>query len=434
MVGVGASRQSLGGAGSSASALDDLEEIVDGLAALVKAESPVVAIPLAQKVQRVFEAIELAKIAELKRSGASDRDARRRASAGGTRSKKAASRASKRADAVDANPGLADDVEKGELGEEQLDAIASASAKSGGDAAVDTELIDEVKGSPADDAGKITSRWLEERNDENGTKSRYDRQRERRGVRFGFDPASGCESFTGQGDRESIEELKKAVKARADELYRLDGGRDVPAGKHPRTHAQRMFDALCQLLTGGAANAGSTAKSGSSGGSGGVRAMLHVAVTVDDAAADEIRAATVGGEGYLPASVVERYGCDAMIAGTVFGQQGEVLWHGREKRHATPAQMSALIARDGGCVMCGADPSRCEAHHLVPWNAPGRGETNVEDMALVCTDDHHWLHGEQLTLYWQLGPPDAGGERNRVWSTRPATADEVAPRKHQRAA
>ncbi|MDW3178880.1 MAG: DUF222 domain-containing protein [Acidimicrobiia bacterium] len=434
MVGVGASRQSLGGAGSSASALDDLEEIVDGLAALVKAESPVVAIPWAQKVQRVFEAIELAKIAELKRSGASDRDTRRRASAGGTRSKKAASRASKRADAVDANPGLADDVEKGELGEEQLDAIASASAKSGGDAAVDTELIDEVKGSPADDAGKITSRWLEERNDENGTKSRYDRQRERRGVRFGFDPASGCESFTGQGDRESIEELKKAVKARADELYRLDGGRDVPAGKHPRTHAQRMFDALCQLLTGGAANAGSTAKRGSSGGSGGVRAMLHVAVTVDDAAADEIRAATVGGEGYLPASVVERYGCDAMIAGTVFGQQGEVLWHGREKRHATPAQMSALIARDGGCVMCGADPSRCEAHHLVPWNAPGRGETNVEDMALVCTDDHHWLHGEQLTLYWQLGPPDAGGERNRVWSTRSATADEVAPRKHQRAA
>ncbi len=431
MVGVGASRQPDGGAGDAgASARTDLDEIIDGLAALVKAEAPIVAIPLAQKVQRVFEAIELAKIAEHKRSGASDRDTRRKASAGGTRSKKSASRTTKRADAVDANPELANDVEKGELGEEQLDAIAAASDKSDGDAAKDEDLIDEVKGAPADDAGKITSRWLERRDDENGTKSRYERQRERRAVRFGYEPGSQCEAATAQGDRESIEEMKRAVKARADELYRLDGGRDVPAGKHPRTHAQRMFDAFHQLVMGGAAT---SKRSTGSGSSCAVRTMLHVNITVDDEAADEIRAATVGGEGYLPATVLERYGCGAMVAGTVFSQCGEVLWHGREKRHATPSQMSALIARDGGCVKCGADPSRCEAHHVVPWNAPGRGETNVEDMALVCIDDHHWLHQEQLTLYWQLGPPDAGGEQKRVWSTRPATPNEVAP-KHRRAA
>ncbi len=312
MVEVGASRQPDGSAGDiTASGLGELEEIVNGLAALVKSASPTSAIPFSQKVQRVFEAIELAKIAEHKRSGASDRDIRRKASAGGTRSKKAASRASKRADAVDANSALADDVEKGELGEEQLDAIASASGKSDGDAANDEKLIDEVKSAPADDAVKITSRWLERRDDENGTKSRYKRQRERRGVRFGYDPASQCETATTQGDRESIGEMKKAVKARADALYRLDGGRDVPAHKHPRTHAQRMFDALHQLLTGSATSGGSTGKA-SAGGRGGVRTMLHVAVTVDDAAADEIRAATVGGEGYLPASVLERYGCESM--------------------------------------------------------------------------------------------------------------------------
>jgi hypothetical protein len=441
MVKLGASRHPEGSAVDvTASGLGELQEIVDGLAALVKAASPTSAIPFSQRVQRVFEAIELAKIAEHKRSGASDRDTRRRASAGGTRSKKAASRASKRADAVDANPALADDVEKGELGEEQLDAIASASGKSDGDAANDEELIDEVKSAPADDAGKITSRWLERRDDENGTKSRYKRQRERRSVRFGYDPALQCETATGQGDRESIEEMKKAVKARADELYRLDGGRDVPAHKHPRTHAQRMFDAFYQLVMGGAATGApnSTGRSGSgraSGGSGGgVRSMLHVTLTVDDAATDQIRAATVGGGGYLPAIVLDRYGCGSILAGTVFSQRGEVLWHGREKRHATPAQMSTLIARDGGCVVCQADPSRCEAHHVVPWNAPGRGETNVEDMALVCTDDHHWLHEEQLTLYWQLGPPDPHtGEQKRVWSTRPAAPNEVAP-KHHRAA
>jgi hypothetical protein len=162
--------------------------------------------------------------------------------------------------------------------------------------------------------------------------------------------------------------------------------------------------------------------------------MLHVTLAVDDADAGEIRAATVGGEGYLPATVLDRYGCGSILAGTVFSQCGEVLWHGREKRHATPAQMTALIARDGGCVICQADPSRCEAHHVLPWNAPDRGETNVEDMALVCSDDHHWLHEEQLTLYWQLGPPDPDtGERKRVWSTRAATPNEVAPKHHQAA-
>ncbi len=440
MVGVGDSRQSACGAG--ASGLDELDEIVDGLAKLVKAASPSLAIPFSQNVQRVFAAIELAKIAEHKRSGASDRDTRRKAAAGGTRSKKAASRTSKRADAVDVNPALANDVENGELGEEQLDAIAAASDKSDGDAANDAELIDEVKGAPADEAGKITSRWLERRDDENGTKSRYDRQRERRSVRFGYDPASRCESVTGVGDRETIDDMKKAVKARADELYRLDGGRDVPAGKHPRTHAQRMFDAFHQLIMGGAATGsnGSRATRTPTGdgqtpsaGGGSVRTMLHVNIIVDDRAADDIRAATLGGEGYLPATVLERYGCDATVAGTVFSRSGDVLWHGREKRHATPAQTSALIARDGGCVLCGADPSRCQAHHVMPWTAPGRGETNVEDMALVCTDDHHWLHDEQLTLYWQLGPPDAGGKRKRVWSTRPATPNEIAA-KHRRAA
>ena len=390
---------------------------------LISALPADVALPLAQVFQQKFAAIELDKTAEMKRSGASDRSIRKQASAGGTRSKKSANRAARRADAVNANPTLANDVGTGDLGEEQLDAIAQASEKTGGDAANDTELIDEVKNSPADEANKITSRWLERRDDDNGSKTRYERQRAKRKLTFGYDAVTGCETMLAQGDRETIGAIRKIVDLRCDDLYRKDGGRDLPNEQHPRTRGQRMFDALHQLAT----------ETGSATSSGGgrtktppVRSMLHIVVTVDDLARDQIKATCVGGEGLLPESVLERLGCDATIAGTVFSQQGEALWHGRFHRHATPAQFAALIARDQGCVVCGADPSRCEAHHLTPWTAPARGRTNVDEMALVCTDDHHWIHEEQLTLYWQLGPPDpATGNRPRVWSTRPATPEET---------
>jgi hypothetical protein len=431
MVGVGAdprvkrrSRTEFGGGiGFDAARAADAEALAEKSLTLLASLPPELAVPLAQKMQQRFASIELEKTAELKRSGASDRKVRSQASAGGTRTKKAASRASKRADAVNANPSLAEDVGNGELGEEQLDAIAHAAEKTGGDAANDTELLEEVKGSPADEANKITSRWLERRDDDNGTKTRYERQREKRKLTFGYDPVTGCETMLAQGDRETIAAIRKVVGLRGNELYRKDGGRDLPNEQHPRTRGQRTFDALHQLIT---ESGGTTSGSQNRTKAPPVRSMIHLVLTVDDLARDQIQATCVGGEGLLPESVLDRFGCHATIAGTVFSQQGETLWHGRFQRHATPAQFAALVARDQGCVVCGTDPERCEAHHLKPWTAPVKGRTDIDEMALVCTDDHHWIHEEQLTLYWQLGPPDpATGNRPRVWSTRPATPEET---------
>ena len=446
MVGVGTSQQS-NSASSSGSPLADLHEIRAGLATLTAGLAPDLAVPFAQQVQREFAALECLKIAEMKAAGASERETRNTASAGGTRSKKSANRADRRAEATKTNPGLADDIAAGTLGEEQMDAIASAADKTNGEAATDSSLINNIKNSPADDAGKIASRWLEERDDPSGTESRYKRQRARRSVRFGLDPKTGCESMTALGDRESINELRKLLEARANELYKNDGGREVPKQKHPRTHAQRMYDALCGLLgnSGRLGNSGAATPDPAEPTPGttttavseptsapAVRNMMHVSITVDDDSAAQIRAATVDGKGYLPQSVLEKYACSTMIGGTVFSESGEVLWFGRTRRHATPAQFAALIARDGGCVKCGAAPSRCEAHHVLPFNAPAQGETNIDELALVCSDDHRWIHEQHLTLYWQLGPPDPEtGQRNRVWLTRPATAEEIAPERSQ---
>ena len=396
----------------------------------------------AQRAQGVFNAAELSILADMKRSGTSERDARKKATAGGTRTKNEAARKKKQSDAVDKNADLANDLASGELGSEQLDAIANAAEKSNGDAATDNSLIDEIKNSNADEAGRIASRWIERRNDD-GTKSRHERQREKRKVWFGYDPASGCEAMNAHGDNESMSDIKRRVKELANELYLKDGGRDLPDDQHPRTHAQRMYDAFHQLVTGNAHTsttmAGTTkshdGRPASTPGSTSPRNMMHTFFTVDDEDAATIRAHAPQGNGYLPDHIIAKYSCDSVVTGTVFSEQGEVLWFGRQKRHATPAQTAAMIARDEGCVICSADPSHCQAHHLDPYNSPKQGETNVEDMAMVCTDCHHWIHQEHLTLYWQLGPPDpTTGKPRRTWHVRPATPDEIAAQTHGRRA
>ena len=75
----------------------------------------------------------------------------------------------------------------------------------------------------------------------------------------------------------------------------------------------------------------------------------------------------VGGEA-LPQTVLERLMCTAAVTGVVFDGEGQPLWVGRTHRHATEAQVKAIIARDRHCrgTGCTAGPERCEIHHIVP--------------------------------------------------------------------
>ena len=119
----------------------------------------------------------------------------------------------------------------------------------------------------------------------------------------------------------------------------------------------------------------------------------------------------------LPASMVERLACGAEFLGQIFGADGEILHHGRAVRDATYAQRIAVAVRDGGCVTCDAPLSRCVIHHLKPWTSRLRGETNVDEMAMVCDDCHHHIHDNHLTVFQ---------DGNGIWRTREATPDEIA--------
>ena len=412
-------------------------ELVEALILVVSGAltlEPSIAVCYAQRAQREFAAVEATMMAEL-----DDRERRRAANAGGTRSRKETAKASKRSKAVNDNPKLGSKLASGDIGQEQLDAIADASEKSGGDAANDETLLDDIENAKPDDANKITERWLQDRNDQDSAQSRFDRQNERRGVSKGHDKATGCDTLILRGPTEKIDELKKKAAVRAGEMYEADGGRDLSPDEHPRTHQQRMFDAAYEILTGSGTSASEASRTSP-------RSMIHVSLVVDAEAEAEIRATCPDGSGYLPASVFDRYGCGAMIGGTVFSESGEILWHGRQRRYATPAQFTALVARDGGCVLCGRGPEFCQAHHMVPFNAPAQGETNIDELALMCSSCHGWLHDSNRTLIFSHKPPNSGhrgdgddadgsdaiaGERHcstcsvRVWKTRPATPNET---------
>ena len=405
--------------GDAASRADDVDVamalIVDTLEAMPVTD----AMTRTVRYQNWLAGLEAQLFARNSAAGASDRDNEKLAGEGRKTTKKAAKKRAKRGKAVKENPDLIKDIASGELGPEQTDAIADASAKTDGDAARDDELIDEIKSSAPEDANKIARKWVDEHNDVDegdSAEARRRRQRAKREVTR-FDTEDGLAALLIKGDDESIDEMYAGLKAAAKKLWKQDGGRDVPASKQPRTRRQRMFDAAYANLT-RPATCNSTSP-GSQPGSGSVQGHIHMWVKLDDFLAGKNTGEFADGR-IVPDTVLARYACNGTIAATVFDAKGEVLYQGRQHRYATPAQIRGLIARDKGCVRCRADVSECEAHHLIPWNAPAQGGTNIDNLALLCVDCHHFVHDTKQTLFRH-----AKGQ----WTLRPATPDETPPPK-----
>ncbi|MDH3705669.1 MAG: HNH endonuclease, partial [Acidimicrobiia bacterium] len=219
----------------------------------------------------------------------------------------------------------------------------------------------------------------------------------------------GTKALFTEGDRAAIDQMNLAIDRMADRLYRSDGGRDVVAGAHPRTRDQRRFDALYALVTG----------ERSESSSGPSRPTVIVAGGLDALGPDAVEPAQLIGSGPLPRSVFERLVCKADLVGAVFSTDGQPLWMGRKVRMVTAGQWLALVARDRGCVLCGAEPRCCEAHHLIPWQAPAGGRTDITNLALVCASCHHHIHDSGQTLCCH--------EETGSWRLRPATPDERPP-------
>jgi len=106
----------------------------------------------------------------------------------------------------------------------------------------------------------------------------------------------------------------------------------------------------------------------------------------------------LGGVGPIAPETLRRIACDARVGRIVCNGPSEILEVGRSQRVVTAAQRRALNLRDGGCVFPGCDrlPEWCDAHHLEHWVAGG--ETNLDNLALLCRHHHTLCHELGWTL------------------------------------
>jgi hypothetical protein len=137
------------------------------------------------------------------------------------------------------------------------------------------------------------------------------------------------------------------------------------------------------------------------------------------ATADAI-GATVYSSG-LSAATIRRLACDANVVPIVLGSNSEPLDVGRSERLVTRAIRRALNTRDRGCVVCGAPPIMCDAHHLTSWI--DGGDTKTTNLVLLCRRHHTDLHNGHWIITITNG---------EVHVTRPTWADPPDP--HQNTA
>ncbi|MFN8169567.1 MAG: HNH endonuclease signature motif containing protein, partial [Candidatus Nanopelagicales bacterium] len=64
---------------------------------------------------------------------------------------------------------------------------------------------------------------------------------------------------------------------------------------------------------------------------------------------------------------------------------------------------------------CRVDASRCEAHHVLPWERGGA--TCLSDLILLCSRHHHLVHEGRWRILADPGHPDGDP---RHWVFRPS--------------
>ena len=251
----------------------------------------------------------------------------------------------------------------------------------------DAGLLDKARSMPEDQFAREARRWTPQHQADGG-EADFARCRARRSVRM-WKGDDGMTHLRGEFDPETGARIRSRIEAEALSQFRADKKR-AGSGDASRTFEQCRADALEQLVTVGSAGTGES--------SGPVRSVADIVIsaTVSDDPKHPITAGEIVGTGPIPPTVLERMLCNAAVTGMLFSGNGKALWCGRTRYRPTDGQMKALVERDGGCVGCGTDPSRCEAHHIDPWARGGR--TDIDNLVLLCWYCHRKVHDND----WQV--------------------------------
>jgi len=422
----------------------DVDPVRAALTALADVLSPLPAAECLDGIGRgrnMLAGIETRVLAAKIADGWDENQVERLARTGGRVTKKTSRRTAKQAAVVADNPELADRLCDDQLQTEHLDLLATANEQTNGAAANDTALIDALAATTPDQARRIASDWTRRQLREADIHAAHEQARRKRKVTK-YDVDLTTSVLKVEGDRTSIDIMYQHLRHYANQQYQAQGGRDLPADQHPTTFDQRLYDACHNLITGNASpnDSCSEADGGidSSDSNAGVperangstlptqpsrpgrpgRPVIFVSTTIENVSGCDSTPAELIGTGPISDSVLNQIGGDADLIAQIFSGDGEILWQSRKQRYATHAQQLALVSRDKGCVLCGAHPNGCDAHHLTPYNAPAKGDTDIENLASLCQPCHKHTHNNQLTLE---------KTEDGTWKLRPATPSEISP-------
>ncbi len=324
------------------------------------------------------------------------------------------------AEVLDEMPGLRSAVEAGEVPLANAERLADA-AKRTAPEAVDSasNLLAMARELPPDRFAREVGTWTQRHQADCGHEDWLNKRR-RRYLRT-WKQQDGMVRLDGLLDPETGTRICNRLEGTAEELRRQDQQSartgtasdtgDGPGGdEEPRSWDQLRADAL-DLLTSGEAGAKGR---GDSGGrpKAEIIAVADIGVLTGDNPSGRCE---IPGTGPIPPEVLQRIACDAQLTGLIFAN-GKPLYHGATVRTATTKQWRALIARDGGCIGCGTEPSRCQAHHIIPYAQSRR--TDIENLVLVCWRCHHNIHDHHWQVTHQNGkpalkPPDPQTPPNR---------------------
>jgi hypothetical protein len=328
-----------------------------------------------------------------------------------------ADRRARRAEGLAELPTTAAALAAGEITAEHADTLLRAAEATSPHAVEASKLVRHATDRPADLLSREARDWTRRTQSQTSLEAQQRRRRQaRRSVIFDNEAGmtvsfSEFDPITGAKVRARIDEL-------CNTLFTDDGGRDC--ADEVRTVEQRRCDAVAELIL-GTSHHHNRGGHDSAGGShedsdvssrrrnrarpGAVRNQMLIIAHADGTA-------EIPGTGPIPATELAALACQSDLYGLVFSTDGQPLWHGTKVRLADDNQWRMLIARDKGCVICMARPAQCQAHHLIFAGPPHNGPTDVDNMALLCTHDHHLVHDLGYTLAhrpdgtWQLTPPD----------------------------
>lgn len=208
--------------------------------------------------------------------------------------------------------------------------------------------------------------------------------------------------------------LGAPIKTAIDGIVTADFRRNEPGGPdmEERTVGRRRADALSQLAAHALGCTHSDLPLEDT--------TVVVRVTLDDLRGGTGTATIDGMAQPISIGSARRMASAAGVIPCVLGSDSEILDWGREKRLFTKVQKLALAERDGGCSMCGMDPGKTKAHHLMRWTRDA-GPTDLANGVLLCESCHHRVHdnGWHIRIdgngtgakVWFIPPPDVDSDR-----------------------